>query len=706
MNSIKKIISICMAALMLLPGLSCLSITAFAAAEEYGLWIEGSRVTSDNCRDIPITGGSAAFDPSSNILTLNNATLSSDSNEALIRTEGICLTIDALGESVLLCDDKSGISVQDSMTVMSSSGSGTLAFEVNKGENGGTSYSSVKVINVTNSFTMESGTITMDGNLYHRGIRIDDNAVNASTCNFTGGRAVFTMNLYLYPLDYIGMEYACINTKDFNISENAEIEIDCKYPIKPGDRDHVEFRGIRSRTFTMTGGKISASVDGGKNDYAIYSQISAQISGGEIFADAGNGVAGLFISSGNLQMSGGSIIAYGAEYGIFASDKLLVTGGSIRAIATADGRGICTNYGITITGVGISVYAKGGEFAMLNHYNGITIKDNAVICLPEGGSVGKNQYNSFTIVDQNGDPVKEATVLPAVSCSVSKNGGEEIPAEFNLNGTNEFEVPVGETCSVKLVSNIPDKKLLIGDINGPLPRASIFLRTSSRAIIATLNFAPTYRPTGTSSNGETSVENDSITSRIRYVGDSYSIPAFGAVRFTVVKGDLTGAFEDMTVSKGSAPQTVASALKNSQGVILDRDSTDFPEITGVEIVQSGSVVSVDRDANQLSVSFHGIGTAQIKVIYAGNDSYNALETSFTVTVTDPCASGHEDTDNDGICDHCGEKMQSEGSCSLCGKIHDTNTFSGLITKWIHALIYYAVRLTKMINDILFGAAGK
>ena len=56
------------------------------------------------------------------------------------------------------------------------------------------------------------------------------------------------------------------------------------------------------------------------------------------------------------------------------------------------------------------------------------------------------------------------------------------------------------------------------------------------------------------------------------------------------------------------------------------------------------------------------------------------------TVTLP-APGHEDADNDGKCDRCGEKMQGGDHCKWCGRIHDRTTFRGLVTGWLHAFLY-------------------
>ena len=57
------------------------------------------------------------------------------------------------------------------------------------------------------------------------------------------------------------------------------------------------------------------------------------------------------------------------------------------------------------------------------------------------------------------------------------------------------------------------------------------------------------------------------------------------------------------------------------------------------------------------------------------------------TVTVP-ALGHEDADNDGNCDRCGEKMEGGDHCKWCGKIHDRSTFRGRVTAWFHTFLYY------------------
>ena len=54
------------------------------------------------------------------------------------------------------------------------------------------------------------------------------------------------------------------------------------------------------------------------------------------------------------------------------------------------------------------------------------------------------------------------------------------------------------------------------------------------------------------------------------------------------------------------------------------------------------------------------------------------------------ATGHEDTDNDGKCDLCSEKITGADICPLCGKVHYSNTFFGFITAFFHSIAAYVL----------------
>ena len=64
------------------------------------------------------------------------------------------------------------------------------------------------------------------------------------------------------------------------------------------------------------------------------------------------------------------------------------------------------------------------------------------------------------------------------------------------------------------------------------------------------------------------------------------------------------------------------------------------------------------------------------------------------------ASGHEDADNDGICDHCGDKMYGDNSCALCGKLHDGGTLKDTLIWCIHRIIYRILNLLTVSFNLI------
>ena len=129
-------------------------ITANAATAEYGLWVGGVKVTSDNLvidgNDNSEITGSATYDPTSNTLTLDNFVYSGEGylydivyisdydeyhyNYASIHSKGD-LNIVLNGENTLNC----AISDDDSDNI----------------------YKSCKVINVDGALTIGGGTLTL-----------------------------------------------------------------------------------------------------------------------------------------------------------------------------------------------------------------------------------------------------------------------------------------------------------------------------------------------------------------------------------------------------------------------------------------------------------------------------------------------------------------------------------------------------------------
>ena len=92
---------------------------------EYDLWIAGKQVTSDNCKDLAEfegVSGSVIYDPQSNILTLENATIDTTSPNAIdSRIDN--LTINLIGTNRLVTANTSTLRITKPLTI---TGGGTL----------------------------------------------------------------------------------------------------------------------------------------------------------------------------------------------------------------------------------------------------------------------------------------------------------------------------------------------------------------------------------------------------------------------------------------------------------------------------------------------------------------------------------------------------------------------------------------------------
>lgn len=97
----------------------------------YALEIGDSKVMTANKDNIPVAGGSAKFDPETNTLTLNNATITSTANRQAINSE-IPLTVNLIGTTNLNINNNYAIECTKDLTIKSASGvSGRLNITTN-----------------------------------------------------------------------------------------------------------------------------------------------------------------------------------------------------------------------------------------------------------------------------------------------------------------------------------------------------------------------------------------------------------------------------------------------------------------------------------------------------------------------------------------------------------------------------------------------
>ena len=106
MKQFKRTLSLLLALLMVTGCLSGLTLTASAETISYNLYIGYTQVTSDNMTDVLGDGGSVSFDPDTNTLTLNNATLTEANGSGEFIDDDLsawnnALTLELVGTNVI-----------------------------------------------------------------------------------------------------------------------------------------------------------------------------------------------------------------------------------------------------------------------------------------------------------------------------------------------------------------------------------------------------------------------------------------------------------------------------------------------------------------------------------------------------------------------------------------------------------------------------
>ena len=101
--------------------------SAFAMAQEtYGIKLAGEDVTSNNCDNLTeISGvnGTVYFDPNTRTLTLDNATIETEGNNAILNETCKDLVIKLIGTNTVDVKEKAAIVLQEKTTIMGASGS-------------------------------------------------------------------------------------------------------------------------------------------------------------------------------------------------------------------------------------------------------------------------------------------------------------------------------------------------------------------------------------------------------------------------------------------------------------------------------------------------------------------------------------------------------------------------------------------------------
>ena len=251
---------------------------------------------------------------------------------------------------------------------------------------------------------------------------------------------------------------------------------------------NAEARGIyaENHPITISGGNVTANADGYAGSYGICGENGTTISGGNVTASASSRCSAIGIGgvedTGTITVSGGTVttsaIADGEEettaYGIGGTYKVMVTGGTVGALASAPNGDAVALYANTLTvgsvatpmdigngkddsvdpvTVGVGVVA-GGKLKSSDASKPVTIK---AASLPElVDTTETDVYNEYN----KGDTTTKVQVTGDAGAKAKTGGLNQIATEIKEEYYNEEEeyvdVKVVLTVSAAEKTNIPE----------------------------------------------------------------------------------------------------------------------------------------------------------------------------------------------------------------------------------------------------------
>ena len=441
----KKILSLLVLVVMAITGGRCF-------ATNYDIWVAGVRVTSSNASNI--TGshiqGSVSYNPTTNVLTLNQATIDEPKGErAVIIVSQIGssgqfshLTIELIGDNYLSVPDWRSHSVIEAAN-LTFQGSGSVTIE---GRNpiecrelyitgGSTVYALAKKFdNTDHPVAINAISVTVQGSTLYASKQLTDNddatllaysltlenshMVTPTNYEFANGNMIVNHQLYqgdvvIVPGDFqlwvAGIQVTPLNASDVFGDGNVSFD-------------------WYTNTLTLNNSHFSSPEMGIQS---LYDELTLNLIGeSSIYADY-NGLN----STGNLIIQGlGSLDVEADWYGIYSH------GGDI--IFQGDGT-------FNITGGWNGINADGGNLIVKNgtDLNVVGTQYNAVV-----GTTGKTfsiQNSTVTATSQSGyyTPIQGFTDLDMVGCGISSPLGAEWDATNHYMMYNGSPV-IGQAVSI------------------------------------------------------------------------------------------------------------------------------------------------------------------------------------------------------------------------------------------------------------------
>ena len=184
--------------------------------------------------------------------------------------------------------------------------------------------------------------------------------------------------------------------------------------------------GISSATVSISGeATVTATASAEPESYGIYASSNIVISNATVTATAGDGIGatGIFSNGGDITITGGTVTVTAGAGGIYAYDgEVKIENGTEKVEAT------------------VGTVAVRGK-------NGITIGDELMIKLPEGGTVESNS-GSYDIMDGS-SAARHALILPkeatTYTVTFDANGHGTAPAAQTVKSGEKATEPTAPT---------------------------------------------------------------------------------------------------------------------------------------------------------------------------------------------------------------------------------------------------------------------
>lgn len=333
----------------------------FRQVLSYNLWLGNTQVTDLNADDI-LGDGTASFDPETNTLTLDNPTISGQTNDCAIYSEHIDLTIE---------------------------GSATVSTTASCG---------IKVL---------YGRLTCDGNFSFTGGEYALWATNGLRL----GQTIDVTSPNNAKVNQIGKEYTVYESDGNTVAKSVTIQNLDKYKIWLGSTqvtslnlDNILGDGRakydpETRTLTLNNPNISGTCSQSKI-YATNTDLTIK---GNYNMNEAESTFGLYVSGGTLKL-GGNLTFRGNSMGIVSDDHIYVRG-NINAYGDS-WTGIKATKGLTIEHglMPTRLEMIGGDCA----YDGGRISPSVTLVTPGGGSFVN--YGEITRIMSGGEEATEVVL--------------------------------------------------------------------------------------------------------------------------------------------------------------------------------------------------------------------------------------------------------------------------------------------------------